>query len=821
MAAQQVSFMSGLEVPSTSRDWSLCLFCQKNTGYTVVNPGRMDEHGTGGLGYETLEQHLIEFEKIGHLPSTLLKLDEGSGIAATLQKHSAVWHKDCRAKFSSRELSRKRRVTEKTETADTGYVRTKVTRSSSCSSIPKYEEKFPSICCFCDCEDSDLSQAMTMDIDTKVRCAAHELGKEKLIAKLSEGDMVAREWKYHKACLVKLYNEQRTLRRQSLTKDSGQSMAESIVFAQLVTFIEECCEDRLTVPVFRLSELKNLYDEKVKSRGYHSDIHSTRLKDKLLVFIPGLKSLKEGKEVMLTFEENLGPALRSACDANPQNEALILSKAAAIIRQKMFKSSFRPWSFDGSYAESCQIAAVPPSLLALVHMIISGSDMQEKTDRTNQSALTLAQLLLFNSVKHNRSATTLTKASRKLYETPVPLYIGIMIHAKTRKRTIIDKLYELGICASYDRVLKLSADLSAATCDHFKSIGAVCPVTMKKEIFTTAVVDNIDHNPSSTTSTTSFHGTGISLIQHPDHPNDGLIQERQASEPPSTGSSSLPEFYSNMTPVLKLSKPPLPSVAISVDMTNENLSCLDKALAEEKQWLTHVSDAYMIDGVHDLSWSAYHAAHSGAVLVKSCTSMLPLFHEAAHTETMIRHSMDVVQTAIKYLNPAQIPVIACDQPLYALAKKIQWTWKEQYGENKFVIMLGALHIEMAALKALGKLLQGSGWSEMLMEAGILSSGVADSCLKASHVTRTRYVHQVTLAALSHLQQKAYEETPAPKPPFSEWCDDRAKQEPTFFFWSMVMELESLMLALVKSQRLSAFNLLHRGAHRSCTLVFWS
>ena len=37
---------------------------------------------------------------------------------------------------------------------------------------------------------------------------------------------------------------------------------------------------------------------------------------------------------------------------------------------------------------------------------------------------------------------------------------------------------------------------------------------MKSNVFTTATLDNIDHNPSSTTTEDSFHGTGISLFQH-------------------------------------------------------------------------------------------------------------------------------------------------------------------------------------------------------------------------------------------------------------------------------------------------------------------
>ena len=44
----------------------------------------------------------------------------------------------------------------------------------------------------------------------------------------------------------------------------------------------------------------------------------------------------------------------------------------------------------------------------------------------------------------------------------------------------------------------------------------------------------------------------------------------------------------------------------------------------------------------------------------------------AYSIAMIKHAMDVVLAAILKLNPEQTPVIAMDQPLYAIAKEIQW-----------------------------------------------------------------------------------------------------------------------------------------------------
>ena len=64
-------------------------------------------------------------------------------------------------------------------------------------------------------------------------------------------------------------------------------------------------------------------------------------------------------------------------------------------------------------------------------------------------------------------------------------------------------------------------------------------------------------------------------------------------------------------------------------------------------------------------------------------------------------------------------------------------------------------IEMAALKLLGDLLESSGWTGALEQAGVATAGTANSFLKASHVTRTRRAHQITASTLYILLHKAY------------------------------------------------------------------
>ena len=71
-------------------------------------------------------------------------------------------------------------------------------------------------------------------------------------------------------------------------------------------------------------------------------------------------------------------------------------------------------------------------------------------------------------------------------------------------------------------------------------------------------------------------------------------------------------------------------------------------------------------------------------------------------------------------------------------------------------MFGGLHIEMAALKSIGTLLQSSGWTSAIVEADIASIGTEESFLSASSATRTRQAHQITASCLYKLLNNAYE-----------------------------------------------------------------
>ena len=73
-----------------------------------------------------------------------------------------------------------------------------------------------------------------------------------------------------------------------------------------------------------------------------------------------------------------------------------------------------------------------------------------------------------------------------------------------------------------------------------------------------------------------------------------------------------------------------------------------------------------------------------ADLPTTLTQLFPLLYEKAATAAMIKHGMNVSRLAIEFFNPGQIPVVAFDAPLYALAKFTQWKWPDTHGEERKV-----------------------------------------------------------------------------------------------------------------------------------------
>ena len=98
---------------------------------------------------------------------------------------------------------------------------------------------------------------------------------------------------------------------------------------------------------------------------------------------------------------------------------------------------------NGSFGENCQQESVPKRLLALVNMVLEGPSIKDQIQEcSTQLHFPIAQVLKFNSVKHTRSQVDTTSSVKHsiAQETAVPTYIGLVLHAHTQKKELVDIL---------------------------------------------------------------------------------------------------------------------------------------------------------------------------------------------------------------------------------------------------------------------------------------------------------------------------------------------------------------------------------------------
>ena len=620
-------------------DWQLCLICQKTFNEDLKCPLKVHGSGDKSVPYRSFLDRVKMFRELSSLPLPLDHLD-GNIVLHDLVANRASWHKSCYGKFSNDKIERARkRAATHSEVPYGEMKRVRSTRKSLDNNA----------CLFCEERSGILHEFVTMDADTNVRNMATDLQDTALLAKIGGGDLHALEAKYHMACLTKLRNSHRSLKREEQEIAScniEEKKIEVRALTELLSYVETSVEEGMLC--FKLSELRFLYQSRLNNFGISKEINKVRFKELLLSHFPDAQAQNDGKNILLIFKQEMQKMLKQAFQQRVENDALILSKAAKIIRDDIFNFQGL-FKFSGSLPSGCQQNSLPTNLKYLVSMLLNGPNIKDQDSVESQSSLTIAQMILFNCKK--RPSVTDKSRHNLNFEPPLPLYVGMKIHTQTRSKKLVMEMNELGLSVSYDRILQLENQLANSVCLHAKEIGLVCPSQLRHGLFTVGALDNLDHNPSSTTAKDSFHGTGISLFQFCTESNVGQLQSIELSSSAEIKNCYLPEEYTTVPAVvLKKECVSVPNNCNSVTAVN---GYLEEAKSKEIAWLQHavrLLNKYQLECSDAVTWAAYHASlvdvdtikpalsqligvvggFAGGVLVVYCCGKWQLVHQRNH-----------------------------------------------------------------------------------------------------------------------------------------------------------------------------------------------
>ena len=214
--------------------------------------------------------------------------------------------------------------------------------------------------------------------------------------KISGGDLVAIEAKYHSSCLSEYQNRHRSYRcKKSKAVDTDYERVKARAFGEVVSYVEAAIEDELYM--FKVKELHCLYQKRLKEISYDVEINKSKFKESILNYFEssGIQKQSDGKNKILIFPEGIKSLLKNAFDAHGyQEEVLLFARVAKICRNELFKEENA--SFGGKFASNCQ--QLVPTIMLLISMILYGPDLNTAVQEM-KVCNTVSQILMYNARK--------------------------------------------------------------------------------------------------------------------------------------------------------------------------------------------------------------------------------------------------------------------------------------------------------------------------------------------------------------------------------------------------------------------------------------
>lgn len=197
----------------------------------------------------------------------------------------------------------------------------------------------------------------------------------------------------------------------------------------------------------------------------------------------------------------------------------------------------------------------------------------------------------------------------------------------TRSKTLINNLYRLGLSVSYQRIIDLEEKLATAVSERFEEDECVVPASLRKGLFTIGALDNLDPNPSSTTASSTFHGTAISVFQLPQENNPGYARPPLVF-PPKGKSHKLPDEYATVNPVELNTN----NITVPIRPTHDlKETCIKEESKKEEKWVEHVrpklENSHILQSDDRITWAAYHSTANNEDQQPALSALLPLFYE--------------------------------------------------------------------------------------------------------------------------------------------------------------------------------------------------
>lgn len=585
----------------------------------------------------------------------------------------------------------------------------------------------------------------------------------------------AAELLYHNNCKIsyqhkynKVLNEQKKNQPDNELKDCNLDDINSVDDPSTIFFVTEVIKSIevtfLLGKIFSLEDIRKILQEK-----HNTKVKSTMIKNSLISYF-GEKinfiSPSDRKKSILFHSNNLVNVIENAYYHD------CTSKCANDLQDSLISLDF---GLEDSFCDAVDLKESwenfnLPEIFIKFFSKLFKIDLKALTNKLKNPTQSNSSDILNENISINKDYIKILKMKslcQVMYsiknharKAPQHVMLGLFIYSTTKSKSIITIMNRLGLCISYDEILRIRKRLASFT---MEKNDPPIPSHFDRSIFVTTAFDNFDHNEASISGLNRSHDTVIVLFQN-NNPNTVNRKPRVSESLVDTRSRALRSILKCQEIVeYTKSKVSILPANYSISMENMSLSlnnyynCLTEAdciwYLSRMNFLengTGVSEKVM--NQHVPSWGSFNSIVIEDHRSTQKIGYFPVIGAPATSPSTIKTCLNNFVNISKNLEQTYLPVF-CDEGVYKITRPMIFENEKEY--EKIVLCLGDFHMIKVNQCCIGKYTNNSGIENIFIETNLFGVCVMEQLFDGINYARLVKAFEYSAEALRRLQLKEF------------------------------------------------------------------
>lgn len=621
---------------------------------------------------------------------------------------------------------------------------------------------FPDICLFCEKKSKSRpdgtkelpGKLMTKQAAQKIVEVAHTLKLARLLVKISDIDLIAKEAQFHHSCRA-LYIRRADRRKSYGLEPIPEQPADAKtpldhIYSYVQTNILDLQRPERLVSIYEqycnfCTELE--VSPTVGKAQYLGELLTRKFSDSIALQSPECR--QQGVIVhSRTLDYN---SIKTVYDFKSSPEGQVCT-AALLLRRALKAVKKEPLSHPLTLESLKRGEGDPPKLVqTFFRTLLGGPYPGEHSESVKRRSDSFSQDVLFSVHKG-------TLKPRK------HTMMGLTLKSQTGSRKIVTMLNRMGHSLNYHAVEELETELAYGILERKKT----CPAGTLPGIPCGLAFDNYDELTHTLSGTETLHDTMGILYQ-----NTQPSPQQETSELDVHASTRVPDDEQRTpTPTLptlnnrkKRRRLDVPETTIAPYRKKPRM---DKILFENVDFragpdLSVTSQkldflwmiSHVVEKKNIPMWAGFNANDHTDSNPKQAVLYMPNIDRSPTNDDVVLETLSLTQKCAEECGQ-RYGVVTYDLDVAKRALKLQTTEAPKFDD--VFVMFGAFHLEMCLFKAIGKAIKESGIAEMLVEAEVLASGSLNGFIECKNFNRCKRLHPMLALALEILHFLQFRES---------------------------------------------------------------